>query len=320
MREAVYRWFARWLDLPFDNNFSEPPFELEEHKDMLAFFDGLPDGAITQHEDLIRQCIAASKTALETHRQNTPDALAENRRILGEALRIAIGYDDTTVTYQHNAKTQISHLTCEDGTLIGNRRKVRVPIRTFTPESPSDASTLLIHPHGMNALYTPIIHALLDKGQTVYAIDPFGTGQNIGEENPEEPRGERETSSIPLTAPTMPSASATFALALRHMPSGPANIVGFGNAGLWAIIASAISERANLQIVSDIGAFNTTTENDYLNRLPIPGILKAGGLPNAAALIAPNNLLLHNTGDAFDTSWAEAAYALYPEATLTHKK
>ena len=33
----------------------------------------------------------------------------------------------------------------------------------------------------------------------------------------------------------------------------------------------------------------------------------------------PNNLLLHNTGDTFDTSWAEAAYALYPEATLTVK-
>ena len=318
MREAVYRWFARWLDLPVDDNFSEPPFELEEHKDMLAFFDGLPDGAITQHEDLIRQCIAASKTALETHRPNTSDALAENRRILGEALRIAIGYDDTTVTYQHNAKTQFSHLTCEDGTLIGNRRKVRVPIRTFTPESPSDASTLLIHPHGMNALYTPIIHALLDKGQTVYAIDPFGTGQNIGEENPEEPRGGGNFFNT-FNRTDDAERICDILLALRHMPSGPANIVGFGNAGLWAIIASAISERANLQIVSDIGAFNTTTENDYLNRLPIPGILKAGGLPNAAALIAPNNLLLHNTGDTFDTSWAEAAYALYPEATLTLK-
>ena len=148
---------------------------------MLAFFDGLPDGAITQHKDLIRQCIAASKKALETYRPNTPDALAKNRRILGEALRITVGYDDSTVTYQHNTK--------ENGTLIGNRRNVRVPIRTFTPESPSDTSTLLIHPQGMDALYSPVIHTLLDKGHTVYAIDPFGTGQNIGEENPEEPRG-----------------------------------------------------------------------------------------------------------------------------------
>lgn len=277
---------------------------------MLAFFNGLPDGAITQHEDLIRQCIAASKTALETYRPNTPDALAANRRTLGEALRITVGYDHSTVTYEYKAQ--------KDGTLIGNRRNVHVPIRTFTPETPSDTSTLLIHPHGMDALYAPIIEALLDKSHTVYAIDPFGTGQNIGEENPEEPRGGGRFFN---TFNRTDDAERIYdiALALRHIPDGPVNIVGFGNAGLWTLIAGAITERTDLQIASDINAFNTATENDYLNRLPIPGILKAGGLPNAAALIAPNNLLLHNTGDTFDTSWAEAAYALHPEATLTIK-
>ena len=75
---------------------------------------------------------------------------------------------------------------------------------------------------------------------------------------------------------------------MRHIPDGPVNIVGFGNAGLWAIIAGAITERADLQIASDIGAFNTTTEDDYLNRLPIPpAYSKREALPNAAALNAP---------------------------------
>jgi hypothetical protein len=40
----------------------------------------------------------------------------------------------------------------------------------------------------------------------------------------------------------------------------------------------------------------------------IPGILKAGGLPNALAFIAPRALFLHNTHNYVDTSWAEAAY------------
>ena len=172
---------------------------------------------------------------------------------------------------------------------------MRVPIRTFTPESPSGTSTLLIHPHGMDALYSPIIHALLDKGQTVYAIDPFGTGQNIGEENPEEPRGgERFFNTFNRTDDA--ERIYDIALALRHIPDGPVNIVGFGNAGLWALIAGAITERADLQIASDINAFNTTTENDYLNRLPIPGILKAGGLPNAATTHRPEQLVLAQHG------------------------
>ncbi len=316
MREAVYRWFAKWLNLPFGDDFAEPRFEVEEHKDMLAFFDGLPDGAITRHEDLIRQCIAASKTALETYRPDTCEALAENRRVLGEALRLAVGYDECAVTYRCIGATCVADLTGEDGTLIGDRRRVRVPIRTFVPDAPSGASTLLIHPHGMNALYSPIICALLAEGRAVYAIDLFGTGQNVGEENPQDPRGGGPFFN---TFNRTDDAERVYdlLLTLRHIADDPLTIVGFGQAGLYTLIAGAISERRDLQIVSDVGAFNTALETDYLNRLPVPGILKAGGLPNAAALIVPNNLLLHNAGDAFDTSWAEVAYALYPNATLT---
>jgi hypothetical protein len=66
----------------------------------------------------------------------------------------------------------------------------------------------------------------------------------------------------------------------------------------------------------DTLGFDTAGHHDYLAYMPIPGILKAGGLPNAAALVAPHDLLLHNTGDAFDASWARAAYALQPGAVL----
>ena len=314
MREAVYRWFAKWLDLPVGDDFVEPAFEVEEHKDMLAFFDGLPDGAITRHEDLIQQCIAASKTALEAYRPSR--ALAENRRVLGQALRVAVGYGDSAVVYERDAGTRFAAMPCEDGTLIGSRRGSRVPIRTFVPAAPSDTSALLLHPRGMDALYSPIIRALLDQGQTVYAVDLFGVGRNVGEENPEEPRG---SSPFFNTFNRTDDAERVgdILLALRHVPSGPLTIAGFGRAGLWALIAGAISERADLQLACDVGAFDTGRADDYLHRLPIPGILKAGGLPNAAALVAPNKLLLHNAGDAFDTSWAEAAYARHPEATLT---
>jgi len=43
----------------------------------------------------------------------------------------------------------------------------------------------------------------------------------------------------------------------------------------------------------------------------MPGVLRAGGLPNTVALIAPHVLFLHNTGDRFDTSMVKAAYALW---------
>ena len=73
--------------------------------------------------------------------------------MLGQALRIAVGYDDSGVTLQRNAGTQFADLACTDGVLIGDRRGVRIPLRTFTPNAPSGASTLLIHPQGINALF-----------------------------------------------------------------------------------------------------------------------------------------------------------------------
>lgn len=315
MREAVYRYFAKWLDLPVGDDFVEPAFEVEDREDMLAFFDGLPDGAIARHEDLIRQCIAASKTALEAYRPSSDEAMAKNRRVLGRALRVAVGYDDSAVLYERDSETRFADMPCEDGILIGSRRGVRVPIRTFVPDAPSGTSALLLHARGMDALYSPIIRALLAHGQTVYAIDLFGTGRNVGEENPDEPRG---SSPFFNTFNRTDDAERVcdILLATRHVPSGPLKIIGFGQAGLWALLAGAISERADLQLACDVGAFDTGREDDYLHRLPIPGILKAGGLPNAAALVAPNDLLLHNAGDAFDTSWAEDAYARHPKAAL----
>jgi len=58
----------------------------------------------------------------------------------------------------------------------------------------------------------------------------------------------------------------------------------------------------------DANGFSTASEDRYLKEMFIPGILRAGGLPNALALIAPRPLLLHNTGDVFETAWASEAY------------
>ena len=68
-----------------------------------------------------------------------------------------------------------------------------------------------------------------------------------------------------------------------------------------------------IRFAIDANQFDTSSEDNYLQKLYIPGILRAGGLKNAAALLAPRSLLLQNTAGLFDTSWMEAAYGLsYP--------
>jgi dienelactone hydrolase len=324
MREAVYRWLATWFDLPIGQDYTEPPYETEPCGNLLAFIDGLPDGAITNHQQLFQQCIEAAGKALETYRPESLDRLDENRRVLGQALRIAVGYDDSGVTLQRKTETQFAGLACRDGVLIGDRRGVRVPFRSFTPDTPAGVSILLIHPQGINALYSPMVRDLLARGHAVFAIDPFGVGQNVGEQNPEQPRG---STKFFTTFNRTDDAERIYdiVLALRYILStGPqaVNVVGFDDAGLWTLVAGAVLEPRDTtcRFAIDTAGLNTADHRDYLCRLPIPGILKAGGLPNAAALVAPHDLLLHNTGGVFDSTWAGVAYALYPGAALTVRK
>ena len=324
MRQAVYRWLAGWFDLPIDQSYTEPPYETEPRENLLAFIDGLPDGAIANHHDLIQQCITAARTQLETYRPDTLDKLGENRRVLGHALRIAVGYDSSSAAWQRRADTQFAGLPCTDGLLVGSRRGVRVPLRVFSPDIPAGSAILLIHPQGVNALYSPIVRDLVAGGRTVYAIDPFGAGRNIGEQNPQEPRG---STSFFTTFNRTDDAERVYdaVLALRTILSTASqrvDVVGFGRAGLWTLIAGAVLEprATRCRFVLDMAGFDTSDDGAYLCQLPIPGILRAGGLPNAAALAAPHDLLLHNTGDRFDASWASAAYALYPGARLAVHK
>ncbi|MDA0745204.1 MAG: hypothetical protein O2954_01720 [bacterium] len=321
MREAVYRWLGKCFGLPIDEDYTEPPYETESHEDLLAFVDGLPEGAISSHEELIRQCIDGATKMLEAYRPDTSEQLNENRRVLGEALRIAVGYDDSDAGLQGRTSTEWAGLTCEEYVLIGNRRGVHVPVRCFTPDAPSGVSTLLIHPQGAGALYAPIVQDLLPNGQTVYAIDPFGVGRNVDEENPEQPRGSTKFFS---TFNRMDEAEriCDIVLGLRHILSADSkevNVVGFGDAGFWTLIAGAILEpqEGSLRFVIDASGFDTANNSEYLNRLPIPGIRSAGGLLNAAALVVPHDLLMHNTQGRFDTTWAEAAYALDSNTVLT---
>jgi len=319
MREAVYRWLARCFDLPIAQDYVEEAYQTEPHENLLAFFDGLPAGAIDNHKDLLEQCIEATRELLVAHYPDTLEKLEENRRVLGEALRLAVGYDDSGATLMGDAEGEREGLAYVDGVLMGDARGVEISLRTFRPAAPSGASTLLVDPQGKGELDMGLVRGLLARGHMVYAIDSFATGHSVGEENA-PPRG---STNFFTTFNRTDDAERVcdIALTVRHLLAvneKEVHVVGFGPAGLWTLVAGAVLARqdAQLHFLIDANAFVTSSPRDYLDHLPIPGMLRAGGLPNAAALVAPHGLLLHNTGGAFATGPAEAAFALASRAEL----
>ena len=75
-----------------------------------------------------------------------------------------------------------------------------------------------------------------------------------------------------------------------------AALVAQGDAALAGLLAAAV---APIRLaVLDVGAFDTASDKDFVERLYIPGLRRAGDLETAAAM-AGDRLVIHNAGEQF---------------------
>jgi len=97
-----------------------------------------------------------------------------------------------------------------------------------------------------------------------------------------------------------------------HANAGAA-IVADGDAALAAVLASAI---VSVPVaVLDVGRFDTSSDESFLERLYIPGLRRAGDLQTAASL-ARGKLVLHNAGDRLAVSGTDRRAARLTPAEI----
>ncbi|MGH9310299.1 MAG: hypothetical protein ACRD1U_13045, partial [Vicinamibacterales bacterium] len=82
--------------------------------------------------------------------------------------------------------------------------------------------------------------------------------------------------------------------AIRATPG--AALVASGDAAIASLLAAAIAEPR--VAVLNVGEFDTSSDDDFVRRLYIPGLRRAGDLQTAAAL-AGNRVVIHNAGEHF---------------------
>jgi hypothetical protein len=87
---------------------------------------------------------------------------------------------------------------------------------------------------------------------------------------------------------------ADFVLEMRAHPD--AAIVASGDAALAGMFAAAIAP-ARLAIL-DVGAFDTSSDPDFVERFYVPGLRRAGDFTTAARL-AGDRIVIHNAGERF---------------------
>jgi hypothetical protein len=93
------------------------------------------------------------------------------------------------------------------------------------------------------------------------------------------------------------AASARVADIVRALRANPgAALVASGDAALAGLLAAAVAPPR--LAVLDVGNFDTSNDQQFIDRLYIPGLRRAGDLQTAAKMVG-HRLVIHGAGDAF---------------------
>ena len=321
-REAVYAWFAKWfLDEEDASAFKEVAFEVEPDDDLLVFAEReLPAHALKQDE-FLPAWVNRSQQAIEKRKPTNEAELQAFRDEMGGGLQHALGLDipkitDVTLAEPKGAFPTTYQTNLSAKHLVIGRKGVgdAIPAILFSPEPQvgHDPVVLIVHPEGKEQLIDsetgnplPLITDLLSADRKVLLIDVFGTGEH-GDYERSEDANYFNTYNRTTAASRVQDIVTVLQCFTGRGDVSEVNLIGIGEAGLWGLLAAGFTAVKN--VVVDAAEFDNSNDAAFLETLPIPNIRQVGDFQTAGTLIAPQSLIIHNTGDAFNTTWITKVY------------
>ena len=335
-REAVYAWFAKWLLSADDSSvFKEVPFQVEPDDALLVFSEReIPAHALNQAE-FLPSWANRSLQALEKLKPTNETELHAFHEEMGSGLQHALGLQipkstDVTLvepegafptTYQTKVGRSLqAHIQMSAKHLVISRNNIgdAIPAILFSPEPQvgHDPVVVIVHPEGKEQLIdsetgepSPLITDLLSADRKVLLIDVFGIGEHGDYERSEDTNYFTTYNRTTAALRVQDIVTALHCFTDRGDVSA-VNLIGIGEAGLWSLLAAGFANVKN--VIADAAEFDLRNNLDgdaaFLETLPIPSIRQVGDFRTAGTLIAPRRLIIHNTGDVFDTAWIAEVY------------
>ena len=321
-REAVYAWFAKWLlEAEETSAFKEVAFQVEPDEALLVFSEReMPAHALKQDE-FLPAWVNRSQQEIEKRKPTNETELQTFNQEMGGGLQYALGLQipkrtNVTLVEPEGAFPTTYHTNLSAKHLVIGRKGVgdAIPAVLFSPEPQvgHDPVTLIVHPEGKEKLInsetgepSSLITALLGADQKVLIIDVFGTGEHGNYERSED-TNYFTTYNRTTAALRVQDIVTTLRGFTGRGDVSEVNLIGIGEAGLWSLLAAGFTDVKN--VVVDVVEFDNSSDTAFLETLPIPSIRHVGDLRTAGTLVAPQLLIIHNTGDAFDTEWIAEVY------------
>ena len=301
--------------------FKEQPFAVEAPERMLVFADGkLPATAVNGHQ-LMANLIRDAEAQIQSFEPVDAISLQAYREVMGTAYEYAM---NALQPQAHDLQVERVGMDERDGycleRLIIGRKGIgeRMPALLFAPEQAS-GGVLVVHPGGKDGLAEgerpgPLVTGLLDLRFNVLAIDAFGTGELARVQRDESPY---DFLAFNRTDTALQVQDILTGIAYLKAHTGMVHLVGLGLAGLWCLLARGLtSDIANT--IADAARFDYNDDNEWVERLFVPQVRRAGDFRTAAALAAPGRLLIHNVSASFPAQWVRRVYAVAGASEALH--
>jgi dienelactone hydrolase len=321
-REAVYEFFGRWLlRHPEPATLKELPYTKEPDEKLRVFPDKqFPEGALDA-QGLIASFIQSARAQWAAHAPGRT-SLEKFKATWLPAWRATLHIDESRESRVLAETFDVRRAGGRTFTRLALGRPDRgdrLPAVMITPTRDTLRQlVVLAHPDGKGAFLdasgapTGLAKALLDRNQSVLLLDTFLTGELADPAAAAKRKPfENYFTTYNRTDAQERVRDLVTACQFAHGHSKGRKVVlaGAGRAGLWALLAAPAADA----VVADAQALDLTTDREWMQPdLFVPGLRRLGGFSGAAALAAPNALLIHHAGDALDTAVLRDAYAGQP--------
>ncbi|HEY6170133.1 MAG TPA: hypothetical protein VI454_19020, partial [Verrucomicrobiae bacterium] len=276
----------------------------------------LPADALNEPQ-LIASLIGMAQARLAALKPRDKRSLEQFKETMRPAwqhtLQVEFPEDSLTVEIGENKKSD--GVTATHVAMGRAGRGDRVPAILLTPEKDTLRElVVLAHPDGRKGFLDDegkpvgLARKLLEHRRAVLLLDAFLTGERA---DPARLKARNFFSNAFTTynrtdlQERVQDLITACSFAHRHGKGRRVILCGAGRAGLWALLAAPAADA----VAADCNALDLTTDEALMRQdLFVPGLRRIGAFAGAAALAAPNPLLIHNEGGTLSLDYVRAAY------------
>jgi dienelactone hydrolase len=317
-REAVYGWFAHWfLGRKETSPIRERGASVPPLSDIMVFFSRpRPENEVNE-ERLSAYLIETAKKQFDKSYPADASGLDSFRERFGTALKYSLMAEYPDAGSIIASKPQVSPRTeqgkggtKEEFLIARAGRGERIPMHLWKqPEAQTVNSVVLLLSSGSATDNSGELTELLMKnGHTVASLISFPGGRRV-------PENIRYFTTYNKTdeAHRVQEILTAIAYLKKRYSNARLSIVANGQAGMWAMLARGLAPRIDRMAV-DAVKFDTSSDEDFLKYLPIPGIRRAGDFKTSVTISPLTPLFIHNTGDKFRTAAIAEVYSRFGRA------